>query len=178
MSTLELKPQHSWKFDFIIPADRIENPFRPPRYDAALDDVRSLIKDICVALAKANAQFIVVSPESGAWPVDVATDFPVVIEQIPKFLKFLHHPGPEAFELDFYEQGIQRRIEIQSIGQTLEVVCFSYGDSPMIERSICDVAVWQSMIGKFWKEFSRAAAMVAPLALQHPWWKEWIADLA
>jgi len=165
--------RHSWKFDIVLPTGRMDNSFRLPRYDDALDDVRSLIKDVCVALAKSNAQFIVVSPESGAWPVDVATDLPVVIEQMPKFLGFLYDPNREAFELDFYEQGIQRRIEFQRVGQTVEVGCFSSGDLPLTERSNCDVAAWQTMIVEFWEKFCRAAAMVAPCAVQHPWWKEY-----
>jgi hypothetical protein len=178
MSILGPKQHHGWKMGLVLPVERISNTFCLPKYDDALDDVRSLLKDLCVAIAKSNAQFIVDSPETGTWPVDVATDLAVVIEQIPEFLRFLHSPSREAFELDFYEQGIERRIEFRRIGLTFEVVCFSCGGSPMTERSICEVAAWQSMIEIFWEDFCQAAAMVAPLAVQHPWWKEWVADIA
>lgn len=160
-----------------MPATGMEIAFLPPKYDGDLDDVRSLIKDVCGALEKANVHFLVASPKSGVWPVDVATDLAVAIEQIPEFVRFLQDLEGKFFELDFYEQGIQRRIEFRRVGQMYEVVCSSYGGSPLLEKSISEVAAWRGMIFEFWGKFIRAVEKVAPLAVQHPWWKEWAGDL-
>ena len=94
---------------------------------------------------------------------------------MPSLLRFLEPKVLEAFELDFYEQGIRRRIELYRIGQTLEVNCVSYGDSPLTEKSICEVASWGRMMSEFWEKFCSAVSAVAPQAIQHRWSKEWIA---
>lgn len=162
-----------WKLDFIIPTNRWLMTFSPPPYDEGLDDVRSLLRDLCAAFARENAQFVLSSPEAGAWPVDVAEDLPVIIEQVPKLLHFLQDPASDAFELDVYTQGIALRIDLRKAAETIEAVCLPFGEGHRVERSISTVTAWQEMVLVFWDKFYRATEERAPLTVQHPWWKQW-----
>ncbi len=173
MNALTPKQPSTWSFDLALPAKGPPIDFTLPDYDQALEDWRSLLRDICVVLQKLGARFIVVSPEAGPWPVDVTTDLPVALEQMPELLSFLNNPISKAFEFDFYEQGIQRRIELRKFGDKLEVACRAYSQSPMIEKSTCAVAYWRSMISEFLQKFSTTVVKIAPQVSAHPWWKEW-----
>lgn len=168
------KKGDGWRFDFLLTQGSTGSVIGLRNYDEATDDVRSLLKDVCVVLKSRGAQFIVSSPEAGDWPVDVETDLPIAMEQIPKLLRFLKNDGLETFELDLYEQGIQRRIELRILGHMLEVTSFCYGDSPATERSTCEVGSWRQMISGFLNKFCAAVTDSVPAAAEHPWWKQWL----
>ena len=161
----------------MLPIEKVDYKFHLRQYDDNLDDVRSILHDVCEILVKFNAQFIVVAPESGAWPVDVLTDLPVVIEQIPDFLRFLRKPNSEIFVLDFYEQGLERQIEVRQSNGILDIVCSHYGGSTKIEKSTGEVSTWYHMMLNFWKKFCGAVDVVASLAAKHRYWNEWTSNL-
>jgi hypothetical protein len=76
-------------------------------YDPELDNITSVLTDICEALAEeGSVRFVVDGFGQDPWPVDVRTDLPVVIEQVPAVLKALR--SGFSTSLGFYEQGIQR----------------------------------------------------------------------
>jgi hypothetical protein len=52
------------------------------RYDPSLDDVRSILEDVCEA-AGAESRFVVPGFGQDSWPVDVRTDLPDFLEQLP-----------------------------------------------------------------------------------------------
>ena len=80
------------------------DPFPTRTYHLELDDVRSILNDVCDWL-QPHARFIVSGFGQARWPVDVRTDLCVLLEQLPSALLALASDAP--FEIDFYEQGIQ-----------------------------------------------------------------------
>src|SRR5471032_2614651 len=81
-------------------------------YDPELDDIRSILIDVCEALSN-YVQFNVSGFGQDNWPVDVATDLAVFLEQLPYFMIAIS--AGENFELQFYEQGI--RSEERRVGK-------------------------------------------------------------
>ncbi|AJQ96672.1 hypothetical Protein YC6258_04640 [Gynuella sunshinyii YC6258] len=79
------------------------------KYDPDLDDINSLLMRICEYMddhGECDFEFGGFGQQS--WPVDVRTDLPVFLEQLPIVLSLLSQH--ENFEIDFYEQGIERTI--------------------------------------------------------------------
>ncbi|MBK6698053.1 MAG: hypothetical protein IPG50_38595 [Myxococcales bacterium] len=69
----------------------------------------SQLESICDDLQEAGLKFVVEGFRE-PWPVDVATDLLIVLEQLPTVEKQLLAGTPAA--LDFYEQGIERSLAI------------------------------------------------------------------
>lgn len=62
-------------------------PELPLQYEDGVDDVRSILCDVCDALAgSSSADFIVSGFGQERWPVDVRTDLAVFLEQLPNAL--------------------------------------------------------------------------------------------
>lgn len=93
-------------------------------YDEELDDVRSVIADACEILSQSNSiRFVVQGFSDEIWPVDVATDLAVVLEQLPSAVTSLRESIP--FAIDFYEQGIERVIRVSGSSDDVDLECVS-----------------------------------------------------
>jgi hypothetical protein len=90
------------------------------------DDLVSLAMDGCSLLAEAECQFIVSGFGDDRWPVDVAYDLSVVMEQLPDVLAELR--AGRATPLDFYGQGVERVIDMSPDGPTVTLACRSGTD--------------------------------------------------
>ena len=70
----------------------------------------SVLQDICELLEEEGTiSFFVSGFGDPNWPLDIATDLCVILEQLPLALTKLANETGE-FELDFYEQGVERRL--------------------------------------------------------------------
>ena len=78
-------------------------------YDPALDSEISILSDVC-DLIDSHAEFHVSGFGDLNWPVDVAQDYCIFVEQLPPVLASLRASKP--VNLDFYEQSVQRYIEL------------------------------------------------------------------
>ena len=79
--------------------------FLPREYDPELDDIRSILADLCRS-AGPETVFTVSGFGQECWPVDVEVDLLVCMEQLPRLIKMLSQGL--RHELDFYEQGLER----------------------------------------------------------------------
>lgn len=79
----------------------------PNGYDESLDDIRSILSDLCRALEQ-EGELSVSGFGQDRWPVDVGTDLLILLEQLPALLRCLSCGKPAA--LEFYEQGIERNL--------------------------------------------------------------------
>jgi hypothetical protein len=60
-------------------------PDLPLSYEEGMHDVRPILSDVCEALADtASADFVASGFGQARWPVDVRTDLPVFLEQLPE----------------------------------------------------------------------------------------------
>lgn len=148
-------------------------PELPLRYKEELDDVRSILSDICEALADtSSADFIVTGFGQERWPVDVRTDLPVFLEQLPKALTSVELGS--SFSLDFYEQGIERIIHFECTGDEYSARCESQTDwkpQPAIE-TISRLEL-RKMLSDVRQGLMQILLLHAPRVAAHPWVRDW-----
>lgn len=93
--------------------------------DTPVDDHRSILAALCDELSQ-YIDFRVSGFGQSRWPVDVETDLPIFLEQLPGAI-MKANTGHE-FEIDFYEQGLERRLEFIPDGSSFHVTCASGTD--------------------------------------------------
>lgn len=161
-------------------------------YDDELDDVSSIIMDVCEALSECpGVKFVVTGFSEGAWPVDVSTDLPIVLEQVSSALQNLRNAV--AFSIGFYEQGIEHVMNFQPNGEVWTVECVDMnsmarpgaGLQPVEESK--RVPGWaprpvllevtrdrmETMLRTLVVDFLTLTARRCPELLDHPWLQDW-----
>ena len=141
-------------------------------YDPDEDDVRSILMDVCRAIER-RGELVVSDFGRDRWPVDVGTDFPVLLEQLPDALRAVDVGTAAA--LDFYEQGVERSITFSPTGGRYIAMCASgttWQPNPVIEH--IDREDLEGMLLAVREEFMRAFAEVAPALVTHPWVRHWL----
>lgn len=95
-------------------------------YDCQEDNAtNSVIQDLCEILEETGiVHFKVEGFGQDVWPVDVAIDLASILEQIPEVIDCIRR-GDYPFYLDFYEQGIQRKIVFEETDKILKLTCYS-----------------------------------------------------
>lgn len=143
------------------------------QYDPELEDVRSLLVDVCRSVEHSSGRFVVSGFGQENWPVDIGTDLSVFLEQIPDALGAIES-GVET-EIDFYEQGIERVITFTPCENTYHASCASrtnWQPDPEVEK--IESAHLKQMLIDVRNEFLRMVRMVAPELCEHEWIKEWL----
>lgn len=93
--------------------------------DLELDDSLGILACICEAFEiSQSVSFVVGGFGQDDWPVDCRTDLCTVIEQVPDIL-VKTRAGIYSFELDFYEQGIERKLLFEEDMNLVKVTCSS-----------------------------------------------------
>ncbi len=143
-------------------------------YDSEYDDINTLLADICDALSESEVvEFLVSGFGQNNWPVDVATDMLCVVEQLNDILEKIS-VGRFDFYLDFYEQGMERKLEFRSLANTVEVKCFSDTTwEPNVANVCLDKAQVRDMFFNLKLTFCSVAKIVCPLFCSHSWFSEW-----
>ena len=151
---------------------RSESSPHPQDYNPELDDIRSILSDVC-DLAAPHGRFVVSGFGQDPWPVDVKTDLVVLLEQLPGAL--LAVSSGAAFEVDFYEQGIERKIDFSPLGDGYVVSCCSYGNwqpAPSVEN--IDRTSLTRMLTAVRDEFLQFMRSSYPNLALHPWVRSWL----
>lgn len=143
-------------------------------YDETNHDVRAILVDICEALDKPvpSVRFEVEGFGDPLWPVSVAVDLPVLLEQLPAAICGLSHG--RLVEVDFYEQGVERRLIFEPEEFAYSVTCES--DSDWRPEPRIEVVSRKDALGMFRKvrdDFLSVAAVVWPASVGHPWLVRW-----
>lgn len=144
-------------------------------YDPELDDIRSLLMNICETLSEVgDAQFLVSGFGQSRWPVTVDTDLSVLLEQLPEVRKALRS-GDTRFTLDFYEQGVERGLRFERRSDTLLVTCESWHATwkPSPAMATMSVRRLEAMLDALTKRFVRCARVACPHEVTHPWFVAW-----
>jgi hypothetical protein len=85
----------------------------------------TLIQELCQLLqATSQAQFNVSGFGQDVWPVDVAVDLSIILEQLPEAIDAVIEDN-YPFQLDFYEQGIERRLDFDKHNNLVKISCYS-----------------------------------------------------
>lgn len=141
-------------------------------YDAKEDDVRSILMDVCRAIGR-RSQFMVSGFGQNRWPMDVETDLTVFLEQLPSVLHAVHEGATTA--IDFYEQGIERKISLEPVGQKYLAACTSWTDwqpNPVIEELSSEELARMLLTAK--DAFMHTLADMAPELAGHLWIRQWL----
>jgi len=161
------------RLDLLIPCEINAPPIRV-ELDASEDDIRSILDEICNALSRiGNVSFEVSGFGDENWPVDVRTDLPILLEQLPDAI-YAVGAGRE-FIIDFYEQGIERQLTFSpASASSYTVVCASetnwYPEPSQVELSkahICEMlfGIQMTFVKTVQKQWPRIAI--------HPWFADW-----
>ena len=141
-------------------------------YDPDEDDIRSILTDVC-RMIEPRCNFIVSAFGQDRWPVDVGTDLPVFLEQLPDVLQAVN--AGMATAIDFYEQGIERSILFSPIDRRYLASCTSgTAWQPDPSTEYIDREDLERMLLAAREEFMRAFAEAAPNLVAHPWMRHWL----
>jgi hypothetical protein len=90
-----------------------------------LDDAVAILISICDVFESSEiVSFFVSGFGQERWPVNCRTDLATIIEQIPNILEKIRE-GEFSFQLDFYEQGIERQLLFEQDSSLIKVTCVS-----------------------------------------------------
>lgn len=140
-------------------------------YDPETEDVRSILSDLCRTVAK-QGQFVVAGFGQDRWPVDVSTDLAIFLEQLPNVLRAVK--AGAATEIDFYEQGIERKIEFSPAGDAYIATCISQTEwqpDPAVEQ--VGRAVLEEMLVGVQERVVKLIEEIAPDLAEHDWVRRW-----
>ncbi len=147
-------------------------------YSEELDNELTVLSDVCDALHEINAvAFNVAGFGQDVWPVDVRTDLLTILDQIPDALSAMR--CNEQFTLDFFEQGIERKLTFIILNdQRLTVRCTSrtewVPDPVSYEMPKSEMQFMKSQLAR---QFLRLSRQVCPKLVRHPYFFEWIKQL-
>ncbi len=97
-------------------------------YDLELDNQNSVILDICEIFHYAgNIKFVVSGFGEDEWNLSCLMDLPCIIEDLPYILSKIKAKDYN-FDLDFYEQGVQRKITFVASGDSVTLKASSWID--------------------------------------------------
>jgi uncharacterized protein YjbI with pentapeptide repeats len=149
-------------------------------YDPARDnEIVGLLIHLCGALHETGAaRFYVIAFDDRPWPVSVRRDLSVVLEQLSGVLAALRSSADE-FELDFFEQGIERNLLFHRTPSNWLTVEYSSNLDWNPPRSVenIDAADLERQIVELVESFVRAAQVVCPAAAGSPVFREWLNGL-
>lgn len=146
----------------------------PSKYSYELDDVRSVLTDLCDILADVEGTRLVVCGfDAAPWRASVRADLPVVLEQLPDLLRGFR--ARTTVELDFFEQGLERAVRFSGAGPTLKVTCVSRQTtwSPRIQAIAMTREATYDMFRGLADTFIRVARDACPRLVEHPWIVSW-----
>lgn len=156
---------------------RLDGPLLPffadHDYDPEDDDHRSILCDVCDKLKQQNALFLVSGFGQDKWPVDVWMDLPVLLEQLPAAIRSIE--DGRLAEIDFYEQGTQRCVYFEPVGDVCVATCTSRTDwqpNPAVEEM--DKRHLLGMLKTALDVFMSAFRKINPSLAEHPWIDRWL----
>jgi hypothetical protein len=152
--------------------DSVHERMQARTYDPEMDDVRSIFTDVADFAAQHGTLRISGFGES-RWPVDVWLDLSVLLEQLPQALTAIEAGSP--FEIDFYEQGSERKVVFAPEKNGYRATCLSdtkWQPDPAVEYM--DRESLATMLLAVRDEFMRYVGVCCPDLVQHPWLQAWL----
>lgn len=141
------------------------------RYSDEDDDIRSILRDVCARLGE-RLTFSVSGFGQVVWPVDVSTDLPILMEQLPSALNALAEGRPA--QIDFYEQGLERSLTLSVEGDTCLVNCRSWSIwQPDPAQETLELRQLREMLANVLATFLRSMEVALPSVRLHPWILTW-----
>jgi hypothetical protein len=151
-------------FNMYVRQVRALTPERAPSFDPNLDNVISLFHEVCGQWAASGAVAFHAGVLHEDWPVDVRTDLPVILDQLPSAVSTLLRGG--AGSLEFFEQGVSRMIRWGiAEGGRVDVECVDIGHTASPKDTVrgeMDAGTLLDMLGQVRADFLRLVALQYP----------------
>lgn len=161
------------KFDLRLDVPAEVSPEEPSdvTYDPELDDVRSILRDLCASLAVLpHVRFTVTVGDP--MPVSVRRDLVIVMEQLHDVLASLREKGTATLEL--YEQGIEAQLVFTVKDNQIRVERRDLLGRP---APPCEMDLPHGMIMDSLRTLAHTFVGVArrrsPKRSAHPWFTDW-----
>lgn len=110
--------------------------FKEITYNEEFDDIRSILIDLCRQIDEQSGGIFKISGfGQEKWTINIRTDLPILLEQLPQIISAIELR--QNFQLDFYEQGIERYIDFNYEDYHYNLVCKSltgWIPNPAMER--------------------------------------------
>lgn len=142
--------------------------------DVELDDVVAVIMSIGEVFESSGmVKFVVSGFGQEKWPVDCRTDLSTIIEQIPDILEKVNK-GTYSFQLDFYEQGIERKLVFEGEGGLVRVTCLSRTNwIPIPQTILIDKVQISTMFKDLYNNFLEYSSVLCADLAKNPLLEEW-----
>ncbi len=143
------------------------------KYDDELDDITSLVMDMCNYFDEVNLMSFVVKGFKGLkWPVDVRTDLSSIIPQIPNAIKKLKNR--QECRIQFFEQGIERELHIKCDNGDVIIDCLTLlGDPATPESEEMRLDELLRMLTSLIDNFIKIGKSVCPIITSHYLFTDW-----
>jgi hypothetical protein len=154
--------------DIRVPGEDIINS------DVELDDVVAVLISICEVFELSEmVSFVVSGFGQEKWPVDCRTDLSTIIEQIPDILEKVSK-GTFSFQLDFYEQGIERKLVFEEEAELVRITCLSRTNwIPIPQTILIDKVEISIMFKNFYNNFLEYSSVLCADLAKNPLLEEW-----
>lgn len=143
-------------------------------YDNELDSILSVIHDACEALGSTDAiRFVVTGFDAKPWLVDVETDLATILWSLPDTLNSLRQH--RDFSIDFYEQGVERRLDFREKGEDMEIECVSRAHHWDPQPKVMSIGrdELKTMLERLAVDFCSLVEDICPQLTRHPWFQDW-----
>ncbi|WP_189009654.1 hypothetical protein [Deinococcus roseus] len=117
-----------------------------PEYDLNLDNYQSVLIDLCHWIDENMSVKFIFNHEDIVLPVDVRTDLPIFLEQLPSILNWIdevvnnlinnNEIENKSFTIELYEQGIDSTTQFTINSENIEVLSFFKGKDSRSNMSI------------------------------------------
>lgn len=146
------------------------------KYSSEYDDVASVISDMCECLELNHVlSFVIIAFDEKPWPVDVATDLSVFLEQFSELLEWLNSSDKSPYTVNFYEQGIQRSLILNRRQEHIKITCESWSDwQPKYDHETVSARELGIMLDELRRVFLTQAKQLCPHQYNHPWLQSWL----
>lgn len=142
-------------------------------FEMELDGPLAILIDICeVFEISESIVFLVSGFGQEQWPVDCRTDLLTVIEQIPFILKKISKKD-FSFQLDFYEQGIERLLIFEEENNQVRVTCISHTNWTPDEAIYIGKDELLMMFEHFYDHFLEYSQILCPNLADHILLNDW-----
>lgn len=124
--------------------------------DEEPSDLLSILAAICDRLATiGDSHFQIEGFGQVNWPVDVRTDLLTFLEQLPALVRWLNAEVSDAFELDFYEQGVERTLFFDKADVPIRITCNSRTNwQPVPSHELINLIQLRTQLRSFIKTFT------------------------
>ncbi len=145
--------------------------FVPRFYDEEVDDIRSILIDVCQFLED-DSEFVISGLGQIRWPLSVGVDFSIFLEQLPELIHAI--VLNESTELDLYEQGIERTLIFASSENYYVISCISRAEwQPSLNSEVVNQVDLISMLISVFDKFMCTLEEISPMLVKHPWVTSW-----